>query len=157
MPHWRLVFSQCSSVGEVADAANLVLPVPVVRIDEVMAKEAIRLGPRIKILATLRSTLGPSERLIARLAANEGRSVDLESHLVEEAFEAFRSGDAPTHDRLVGEALRKAAIGADVLICAQGSMASALDGGSDLGVPVLTSLELGIRDVARRLGVEAQA
>ncbi len=146
-----LILSQCSSVGEVADAAALLLPVPVVRIDEAMARQAIRSGPRITVLATLATTLGPSARLIERLARAAGAEVTIRSRVVAEAFEAFSHNDRHLHDRLVAAAIREAASDADVLVCAQGSMATAIEGDQLGGVRVLSSPELAVRDIARRL------
>ncbi|MGN1019478.1 MAG: aspartate/glutamate racemase family protein, partial [Aristaeellaceae bacterium] len=53
------VLNICSSVGEVADSvqtAAAYIGVPIVRIDEDMCREAVRLGSRIGVLATLPTT-----------------------------------------------------------------------------------------------------
>ena len=50
------VLNCCSSVGEVADAAQDIgryTGIPIVRIDEEMCREAARLGKRVGVLATL--------------------------------------------------------------------------------------------------------
>ena len=56
----------CSSVGEVADCvqdAARYLGVPIVRVDEEMCREAVRLGKRVGVMATLPSDLPrPSTR-----------------------------------------------------------------------------------------------
>ena len=54
----------CSSVGEVADSAQDVakyIGVPIVRVDEEMCREAVRKGQRIGVMATLPTTLEPTE------------------------------------------------------------------------------------------------
>ena len=50
------ILNCCSSVGEVADAAQNIgryTGIPIVRIDEEMCREAARLGKRVGVLATL--------------------------------------------------------------------------------------------------------
>ncbi|MDW7658382.1 MAG: Asp/Glu/hydantoin racemase, partial [Bacillota bacterium] len=54
-----LVLSACSSVGDVAAAAQPLLQqlgVPLIRIDELMARQAVLAHERIAVLATLPST-----------------------------------------------------------------------------------------------------
>src|SRR5215204_4469540 len=53
------ILSACSSVGELVARAQPGLSVPVVRIDEAMAEEAVRRADRIGVAATLSTTLGP--------------------------------------------------------------------------------------------------
>ena len=53
------ILNCCSSVGEVADAAQNIgryTGIPIVRIDEEMCREAARLGKRVGVLATLPTT-----------------------------------------------------------------------------------------------------
>ena len=51
------ILNACSSVGEAATAARAGLSIPVVKIDERMAERAVALGPRIGVVATVRTTL----------------------------------------------------------------------------------------------------
>ncbi len=60
------ILNCCSSVGEVADAAQDMakyIGVPIIRIDEEMCREAVRSGRRIGVMATLASTLNPTKIL----------------------------------------------------------------------------------------------
>lgn len=55
----------CSSVGEVADAAQdaaKYIGVPIVRVDEEMCREAVRQGKKIGVVATLATTLEPPKK-----------------------------------------------------------------------------------------------
>jgi Asp/Glu/hydantoin racemase len=132
----------CSSIGEAADAAAANAGVPVVRVDEAMAHEAVSIaaaaGGRIAVLATLEATLGPTGRLVER--AREGAAVEVTARVVEGAAAARASGDDETHDRLVAEAIDAAE--ADVIVLAQASMARAASRAATT-VPVLTSPESG--------------
>lgn len=55
-----VILNQCSSVGEAALEAARLVTIPVVRIDEPMARVACETGGRIGVIATLRTTLGPT-------------------------------------------------------------------------------------------------
>jgi Asp/Glu/hydantoin racemase len=117
------IFNTCSSVGEVADNANLFLPVPVIRIDEQMALKAIDISAKIGVIATLPTTLGPTANLLKRKAAEKGKTISIVEGLAEGAFEAGMSGNRDKHDALILEASKKIASQVDVIVLAQGSMA----------------------------------
>ena len=51
-----VVFNTCSSVGDVADYGNLYARIPVFRIDQPMAAEAVRNYDRIGVISTLPTT-----------------------------------------------------------------------------------------------------
>ena len=134
----------CSSISELAADTAEKVGVPILRIDEAMADEAVATGDRIAVLATLATTCGPTTRLIQERAELAGRTPSITSIVIDGAFEAVASGDRPTHDRLVAAAIERAADEADVVVLAQASMASAA-GAVDVDVPVLTSLESGVK------------
>lgn len=112
----------CSSVGEVADAAQdaaRYIGVPIVRVDEEMCREAVRKGARIAVMATLPTTLAPTKNTVLRVAREMGRHVELVDVLVDGAFgldqDQFRA-------RML-ESASAAADQCDVILFAQGSMA----------------------------------
>lgn len=147
------VLVTCSSLGPAVDAARPLCPVPLFRIDEGMAHEAVGLGPRIGVLATLTTTLDPTSDLIRRTAEAAGRDCTLTSRVVDGAFARLTGGDTAGHDALVAQALTELAADADVIVLAQASMARALEAarGRMGTLPVLTSPELGMAHVARAL------
>ncbi len=131
----------CSSIGPAVEAAAQLIGVPVLRVDQPMADQAVATGHRIGVIATLRTTLEPTADLIARRAALAGRPVQIVSHLCEGAFEALMSGDAARHDALVATALKELAGQVEVVVLAQASMARVLASLSpaELRAPVLAS------------------
>jgi len=133
----------CSSISGYAAGLSERVGIPVMRIDEAMADEAVAAGQRIAVIATLPTTLGPTSALIAERAALVGASPSIVSEVVDGAFAAVSGGDRPAHDALVRAAIERLAADADVVVLAQASMASAVIGAST-AVPVLTSLEPGI-------------
>jgi len=145
-----VVMFACSSISALAMPAAAAAGIPVLRVDEAMADAAVRAGRRIRVLATLPTTCRPTLALIEERAARAQASPDLSSEVVDGAFAAVASGDRDTHDRLVGEAIVRAAAEADVVVLAQASMASAADAVT-VGVPVLTSPRLGVERLAEHL------
>ncbi len=145
------ILNICSSVGEAADAAQAMaayIGVPVVRIDEEMCREAVRLGSRIGVLATLPTTLEPTKNTISRAARSMGRHVELVDGLIDGAFgldqERFRALLLKAAGELVGRV--------DVIVLAQGSMAYVeRDIAREYGVPVLSSPRFGAAELKKAL------
>lgn len=146
----EVVMFTCSSIsgfaGEVSDAAGI----PVLRIDEAMADRAVATGSRIAVIATLRTTLAPTVRLIRERAELAGMDPELSEILVAGAFDAVVAGDRDRHDTLVSGAIEAAATEADVVVLAQASMAGAAERVA-VDVPVLTSPEPGVARLAAHL------
>jgi Asp/Glu/hydantoin racemase len=140
----------CSSISGHAAALAEHLQVPVYRIDEAMADEAVGSGPRVSVIATLETTLGPTTALLRERAALLERHVELTEVVVPGAFDANVAGNRDRHDALVANAVTEQAAASDVIVLAQASMASAA-AKVDVGVPVLSSPELGMRRVAAAL------
>lgn len=145
------IFNSCSSVGEVADLIRQVVDIPVVKIDDCMAAEAVRTGTKVAVVATVPTTLDPTARLIQHKAQEMGKPIQIQRHLVEGAFDTLMAGNAAKHDELVSNEIRCAAQEADVVVLAQGSMARLIPNLTDLPVPVLASPLSGIEDLKRVL------
>lgn len=112
----------CSSVGEVADAAQGIgryTGIPIVRVDEEMCRDAVRHGEKIAVMATLPTTLEPTKNTIKRVAREMNRQVELIDVLVEGAFGL----DQDQFKALMLQSAGTVATEADVLLFAQGSMA----------------------------------
>lgn len=136
----------CSSVGNVVDAARPFAGIPLLRVDQAMAEQAVERGTRIGVLATLRSTLGPTAALIRRTADEAGREVEVRDRLCDGAFEALSAGDTDRHDESVREGLRELIGWANVIVLAQASMARVIDSLTDdeRRTPILSSPRLGM-------------
>jgi Asp/Glu/hydantoin racemase len=147
------VMVTCSSLGPAVDAAAALSPVKLFRVDEAMADAALDVSGRVAILATLPTTLAPTRELIERRARARGMPTDIIHSVCDGAFAALQGGDRDRHDEIVGVELAKAAGAADVVVLAQASMARVLESGrlGKLRVPVLSSPELGVKNLARAL------
>ena len=141
------VLVTCSSIGPGVALAQSLFDLPVIRIDEAMAEEAVRMGRRIGVAATLRTTLEPTIDLLRSKAAQSGRTIEIVPSLAEGAFDAVLAGDVATHDEILAEKLVSDLHDVDVIVLAQASMArvvSELPAGT-LKVRVLSSPELAVR------------
>ena len=147
------VLVTCSSIGRAVEAAAAKASVPVLRVDQPMADEAVRLGQRIGVVATLPTTLDPTADLIRRRAALAKKDVEITERLCQGAFAALMSGDAARHDAAVAEALRDLSSTCDVVVLAQASMARVADAltPSEKPAPVLSSPALAINYLASML------
>jgi Asp/Glu/hydantoin racemase len=145
-----LVVVTCSSVGPAVDASRGFTSVPVLRIDEPMADEAVRLGSRIGVLATLPTTLAPTAELVERRGAAAGRDVEVIAHLCDGAFDALAGRDQDRHDELVRAGLAEIVGDVDAIVLAQASMARITDAlpEEDRLLPILSSPRLGMEQVA---------
>ena len=146
-----LIFNQCSSVGEAADLAAEHVRVPVLKVDVPMAEKACLSGQRVGVVATLRTTLGPTCRLIRKTAERLGRKVEVVEALCEGAFDKLVAGERKKHNEMVIATIRELATQVDVVVCAQGIMVALLPDLGKTPVPVLTSLRLGVERAAQML------
>lgn len=144
----ELILNTCSSIGDAVYGAREFSPIPIIRIDEPMARRAIELTDSIAVLATLPTTLDPTIRLLERCAQEAGKSIRTISALAEGAFPAITAGDAETHDRLIAETAKRVADSCDVILLAQGSMARMEKPLAELtGKTVLSSPRLGVEQI----------
>ena len=148
------VLVTCSSIGAAVETAADLSSVPVLRVDQPMADQAVQSGRRIGVIATLPTTLEPTSDLVRRRAALAGKDIELTSVLCEGAFEALMSGNAARHDALVTTALKDLVTKVDVVLLAQASMARVVDtlDAADRVVPILASPGIAIRHLATELG-----
>lgn len=140
-----VVVCTCSTIGGIAERTPSPPGLEFARIDRAMADRAVRLGPRVLVVAALRSTLQPTAQLIAESAAALRAEVVLRTLWVEDAWSHFERGDRAAYVAAVAAAVRNAPRGFDVVVLAQASMADAAEALRDLGVEVLTSPRLGVQ------------
>ncbi|MBM7551544.1 aspartate/glutamate racemase family protein [Thalassobacillus pellis] len=122
-----VILNACSSVGEVVQEMKEKVSIPVVRIDEAMAEEAIRSGSKIGVVATLFTTLAPTKRLLEEKAQELGKNIELHEKLADEAYQRLTEGDKEGHDRVLAEVLSQFAEEVDVVVLAQASMAKVVE------------------------------
>ena len=147
------VLVTCSTVSPCVDTVREQAELPVLRIDEVMIRDAVVQGRRIGVIATNRTTLEPTRQLLLAEAARTGTQVEVELVMVEGALPALLNGDGAAHDRLVRLAVLALATRSDVIILAQASIARVMSVLSldALPIRVLSSPHLALHQAARLL------
>ncbi|AUT73464.1 aspartate/glutamate racemase family protein [Paraburkholderia hospita] len=145
------ILNACSSVGEAVDTLRGMIRTPIIKIDETMAQEASRLGTRIGVVATVKTTLEPTVRLIRKKAAEAGREISVVERVAEEAFAALLAGDAARHDEVLKHTIVALADEVDVVVLAQVSMARLVPSLGQTRVPVLSSPQSGVATVKAAL------
>jgi Asp/Glu/hydantoin racemase len=147
-----VVLVTCSTMSPCVDTIRHASPLPVLKIDEAMITEAVRLGTRIGVVATSRTTLEPTRGLLEVEAARAGKTIEVELVFVDEALSALLAGGGETHDRLVAGAVKALAEHSDVVVLAQASMARVLAVIPEdaRAAPILSSPHLALAQ-ARRL------
>ena len=135
-----IIMVTCSSIAPGVDFAKKLVDIPVMKIDEPMAEQAVESANTVGVLATAKTTLVPSVDLINQVAEKKGKPVKVKSKLISEAFDFFLQGDMENHDRLVRRAGIELAQQSDVLVLAQASMSHlAAEIEKTSGTPTLTS------------------
>lgn len=146
------VMMTCSSLSETVDVAKNLVNIPVLKIDEPMAIEAVNYAQNIGMIGTLRSVVGPSKRLIELKAKEMNKKVNIESVICEEAFNALINGEIEKHNQIILQKVSQIIKKVEVIVLAQGSMNTlAPILASETGLKVLTCLESGIRSVGKLL------
>lgn len=150
-----LIFNQCSSVGEAFELARKQVSCKTLRIDEPMAEEAVRLGSRIGVVATVASTMKPSCDLVRAKGIAAGKEITVVPYLVDGALDILmKEHDLQKHNQLVREQIEKAEQECDAVVLAQGSMTAILPVLGPTDKPVLTSPRLAVERIRAMLDEE---
>ena len=145
----RQVVCTCSTLGPLVDTLPPTGSFETARIDRAMAERAVRLGPRVLMVAALASTLAPTRALLAHAAAPLPRALPIDTLCADGAWALFLQGDRAGYLATVAAAVRQQVADrpmsdTDVVVLAQASMADAALLLADLGPPVLSSPALGV-------------
>jgi hypothetical protein len=144
----RLCMVTCSSVtpaimAGLAPSAGL----PLFKIDDPMAAEAVRTGRRLGVVMTFPPTQAPTSRLLQGAAADAGVKLELRPLLVPSAYDALLAGHADEHDLLLLPRIADLAAEVDGIVLAQVSLARLLPKLQNLPVPVFSSLTSSLRRI----------
>lgn len=149
-----VIFSACSSLGPTMEAAQKSVKVPIVRIDDGMAREAAECASQIGVLATVPTTLEPTAELIEQKAADLDKEISIVRKLSEGAFDILMDGDQQRHDQMVSESAEELAAEAEIIVLAQASMARMAPRlAEETGLEVLTSPRSGVEYVEHALSM----
>lgn len=149
-----LIVTTCSTLTPAVEMIRPLIQVPVIAIDDAMARKSVSWGGRIMVMATAKSTVEATISKIRKEAERAGgeKGIPVISTSVSmEAFRAMKSMDMKEHDRILKEKA-KGFSGYDCIILAQASMAHLeKDISSITGCPVLTSPRLCMEEIKNKL------
>ncbi|HEX5223067.1 MAG TPA: aspartate/glutamate racemase family protein [Verrucomicrobiae bacterium] len=113
----------CTTVGEATRIARQYTSIPVFNIDEPMAREAVRKGRRLGIIATVPTSPAATKRQLEYAAADAGVKIDVKIAVNQKAFAHLQKGEIEKHNELVHQEMDKLAPKVDVLVLGQISLA----------------------------------
>jgi hypothetical protein len=117
-----VVVLTCSTLGPAVEGIES--PVPILRVDASLAKQAVRGGGKVVALCAVESTVAPTTRIF--LEAAHGTEAAVEVRLVPGAWAMFKTGDMTDYLTTIARAADRAyEDGAAVVALAQASMARA--------------------------------
>ena len=134
----------CSSLGKAADIARELLDIPLYKIDEPMADQAVNSGNNILVLGTGKSTLEPTSDLIRSKRKSQEQSITC--ILIPDVFELYEI-DREQHDQRIAEVIQEHLNTYDVIVLAQASMANAIQYITQGREKIVTSLPLGLQQL----------
>ena len=134
----------CSSLGNAADIARELLDIPLYKIDEPMADQAVNSGNNILVLGTVKSTLEPTSDLIRSKRKSQEQSITC--ILIPDVFELYEI-DREQHDQRIAEVIQEHLNTYDVIVLAQASMANAIQYITQGREKIVTSLPLGLQQL----------
>ena len=137
----------CTTVGEATRLARQYTSIPVFNIDEPMAREAVRKGRRLGIIATVPTSPAATKRQLEYAAADAGVKIDVKIAVNQKAFAHLQKGEIEKHNELVHREMDQLASKVDVLVLGQISLAQIKH---KTRVPVLQVGHSGLAE-ARRL------
>lgn len=146
-----LILNACSSVGEATDVVKGMINVPIIKIDEAMADQASEIGSKIGVLATVRTTLEPTVRLVKKKAMEKNKEITVIEKIAEGAFQALLDGNGEKHDQILKDTIEDLMEQVDVIVFAQVSMARLVPSLGETKVPVLSSPRSGVETLKKAL------
>jgi hypothetical protein len=137
-----VVVCTCTTVAARAVRAGERRRIPVVRVDEPLARQAARTGGRVLVVGSLASAIAATAPLVE---ASLGPGGAVERLLVPGAWQAFADGRPRDAHRAVAGAVRGRAGACDTVLLAQLSLAPAAELLGDAGVSVVAGARPAVR------------
>lgn len=140
----------CSTLGGLAEDLGAQLGLSVTRVDRAMVELAVDAGARIGVVAALEATVGPTSDLLAQVAQDRDRIIELQVEVDAGAWALFVAGDQAGYTTSILKTCETLANQVDVIVLAQASMAAVADH-AELPIPIFASPEPAVAAVVHRL------
>lgn len=145
-----VIMCTCTTVGEATRIARRYASVPVFNIDEPMARQAVQLGRKFGIVATVPTSPAATRTQLEHAAHDAGVAIDIEVTVNAKAFDLLQQGKVEQHNQLVCRELDRLAKKVDVVVLGQVSLAQIKH---HVPVPVLQVGHSGFDEAKRLLGI----
>ena len=141
-----LILVTCSSISEVVDIVSPLVSVPVIKIDDAMTDDAVKIADTLGVVATIETTLNPTINQLRKKMAIAEKEIKIVPLLCSDAYKALINENNPEkHDLLLYKAIEEIIERVDAIVLAQASMARLLPELKKLtNKPILTSAESGV-------------
>jgi hypothetical protein len=140
----RVVVCTCTTLGSCVDEAEAPAGAVLQRIDRAVTEAACTYGRPVTIAACLPTPIAPARALLDLVARQSGRTIDIDTLIIDRAWELFEGGDHANYLRAVAEGVRAGVPAERVVILAQASMAGATRLLEGSGLTVLSSPRPGV-------------
>jgi len=148
----EVVLLTCTAYSSVVDDVQKQSDIPVLKIDELMVREAVGRARKIGLVATVPAGLNMQRHLIDQIASELEREIELDAVLRPEAFQALAAGRRDEHDTIVLAEVARLAEKNELVLLAQASMGHlASKVPASVTVPVLSSPTLAVQKVKEML------
>lgn len=146
-----VIVTTCSTLTPVVELIRPFMKIPVIAIDDAMARKGVTFGTKVLVMATAQSALEPSIAKLKVEAVKAGVHIEVDSLVNNEAFAAIKALDFEKHDELLRVCAKKIK-DYDCIVLAQASMAHMEKEISEIcHCPVLSSPALCIKEIEETL------
>lgn len=132
----------CSSFSPNVEGFKHLFSVPIISSDESMLNEAVKIGGKIGVVATVAKAGPTTTNLLYETAEKHEKEITVETVVITEAFQALQKGNQEIHDKMIHTEIDKLSSHCDVVLLAQYSMARAMDSYERGETPILTGPEV---------------
>ncbi|GLS92355.1 hypothetical protein GCM10007916_34260 [Psychromonas marina] len=149
--HSKLVVCSCSTLGSIAESTLLESGQYALRIDRAMANIAVNEGPRILVLAALKSTLPATTRLMNKSQLIQKSKNRIDYFVIENSWQYFLNSQYSLYYQAIAEVIKRKQIDYDCVVLAQASMAGVCELMIQKRPLIISSPEIGVKDLLQRL------
>lgn len=146
-----LIIVTCSTLTPIVAKVRPFIKVPIIAIDDLMTKEAVKLGSKILILATASSTEIPLRSKLQADANAISKKIEVSFLSNPDAYKEMKVLNVEKHDEIILD-LSKNIKGYDCIVLAQASMAHLDEKIQRItNIPVLSNIPLCLKDIKDNL------
>lgn len=132
----------CSSFSPYVPGFKHLFRVPILSSDESMLNEAVKIGGKIGVIATVEKAGPTTTNLLHETAKEQEKTIEVDTVVIKDAFQALQKGNPTVHNELIHAEINRLSKSCDVILLAQYSMARALDTFERGEIPILTGPEV---------------